>query len=129
MQFSTPDIAIQARPETVREHGKAHALKMIFNSDPALLAHSSLVIPLLGAGIAFHLTALQWFLVLLVTFISVICGIFRAAAILQSKRDLSLTDFHVRRIRVMGNAIAGISLGISFLTYLLIFIPAILQSF
>jgi diacylglycerol kinase len=129
MEFSHPEIVLQVRPLTLRENRRGSALKKIFANDPAIVAQFFLVAPIIAAGIAFHISALQWFLILLATGIFLVCGIFRAAAILQTKRDSTLSSFHVSRIKIMGNALMVISAGISFLTYLLIFIPAILKSF
>jgi diacylglycerol kinase len=129
MELTHPDIALQAGPLTLRENRRENALMKIFASDSALAAQFFLMIPLIAAGIAFHITVLQWFLVAFVTFISIICGIFRAAALLQVKRDLNITAFHETRIRTMGNALVAVSAGISFITYLLIFTPAILRAF
>ena len=129
MEYSHPDVAIQAAPLTLRENSRESAIKKVFASDPALAAQLFMLLPLAAAGIVFQITAIQWFLVLLVSFISLVCGVFRAAAILQSKRDVRLSDFHINRIKTMGNSLVAISAGISFLTYLLVFIPAILKTF
>jgi len=128
MEFTHPDISIQARPLTLQQHRKFNALKKIFASDPSIAAQLFLVIPVFAAGIAFNLTLLQWFLVVPVTLFTVVCGIFRTAALLQVKRDRKMTAFHASRIRKMGNAIVTFAAGLSLLVYLLVFIPAIVQS-
>lgn len=128
MEFTHPEALIQARSLTLRRNRKVDALKKIFSSDPAVSAQLLLLIPVFAAGIVFNLSVLQWFLVVPVTLLAAVCGIFRAAALLQVKRDAKMTPFHASRVRMMGNAIVTLSGGISLLVYLLVFIPAILQS-
>ncbi len=74
-----------------------------------------------------QLNTIQWVLVVLVTLLFIVAGVFRRAALLQVERQASLSDFHQGRIRSMGNAIVMLTAGISLLTYLLIFVPRITQ--
>lgn len=100
---------------------------MVVQNEPKILAEIFLCIPLIAAGVIFHLSAVQWVLLSAVTLFFLLACIFRTAAMLQAKKDKSLTAFHVNRIKCMGNALVTISAGISVITCLLIFVPLINQ--
>lgn len=99
----------------------------MFISDPGLTLQLFLTIPLVAGGIIFHLNAAQWTFTLLVTLLFIMAGVLRRAALLQISHDSKCSPFHVSRIRSMGNAIVAITGGISMLTYLLIFVPMIVE--
>jgi diacylglycerol kinase len=124
MEITHPEIALQAPSSALRNTGSA--IKKIFAADPAMAAQLCLTIPIIATGIALQMNALQWILVAFVTILFLMAGIFRTAALLQTRHDKSLTPFHVNRIRCMGNAIVTLTAGLSLITYLLIFVPLIL---
>ena len=123
MDFSHPDVALQARPSSLEN--VLSGLRKVFTLDPGLPIQIFLTIPIITAGIVLHINAIQWILLLVVTFLFVVAGIFRTAALYQVKNDSSLSIFHVTRIKCMGNAIVTVTAGISLFTYLMIFVPKI----
>ena len=70
---------------------------------------------------------MQWLLVVLVTLLFLVAGVCRTAAILQVKNDASLSAFQIARIKALGNILVTVTAGISLFTYLLIFVPKIIQ--
>jgi len=123
MDYSHPDYTIQARPSALQNIGIG--LRKIFTGDPGLSLQILLVIPVITGGIILHLNAIQWVLILFVTMMFLVAGIFRGAALQQIKNDSSISDFHVSRIKCMGNALVTITAGISLFTYMMVFIPRI----
>jgi hypothetical protein len=101
------------------------ALKKIFAADYGLVFQTAAIIPIVGASIVIQLNIIQWVLVLSVTLLFLICGVFRTASLLQIKRDRSLNAFQVSRIKCMGNALITITAALSLFTYMMVFIPAI----
>ena len=125
MDFTHPDYAIQARSTAPQNISKS--LRTVFAKDPELHVQLFFVIPVVAGGIILNLSVLQWFLVILVSALVRGAGIRRTASLLQVKKDPSLTPFHVTRIRAMGNALLTITSGISLFTYLLVFVPKIID--
>ena len=125
MEISHPDYAIQARSSTPQD--ALDGLRKVFTSDPGMNLQLLLTVPVIVAGIVLHLNAVQWVLVVIVSLLFLVAGIFRTAALLQVNNDRSLSPFHVSRIRCMGNALVAVTAGISLLTYMLVFIPKITQ--
>ena len=125
MEFSHPDYAIQARPSSLQNIG--NGLRKILTNDPGLNLQLFLTAPIIAGGIVLHLNAIQWVLILVVTLLFFVAGVFRRAALLQIKSNSTLTEFHMSRIRTMGNALVMLTAGISMLTYLLVFVPKITQ--
>ncbi|MEN8228198.1 MAG: diacylglycerol kinase [Bacteroidota bacterium] len=123
MDISHPDYTLQARPSSLGN--VLSGLRKVFFTDPGLPIQILLTIPIIAAGVILHLNAIQWILILVVTLLFVIAGIFRTAALIQVKNDASISPFHVSRIKSMGNAIVTITAGISLFTYLMIFVPRI----
>jgi len=123
MDYSTPDYTIQARPSSLQNIGIG--LRKLFVGDPGLSLQILVIIPVITGGIILHLNAIQWVLILFVTMIFLMAGIFRGAALQQIKNDSALTPFHVSRIKCMGNALVTITAGISLFTYMMVFIPRI----
>ena len=125
MDFTHPDYAIQARSSAPQNISKS--LRTVFAKDPELHVQLFFVIPVVAGGIILNLSVLQWFLVILVSALFLGAGILRTASLLQVKKAPSLTPFHVTRIRAMGNALLTITSGISLFTYLLVFVPKIID--
>jgi diacylglycerol kinase len=125
MDFSHPDYALQARPNVLQNI--LSGLRKVFASDPGLTLQIILAIPVIAGGIVLQLNAVQWVLVIFVTLLFLVAGIFRTAALLQIRNDSSITPFQASRIRLMGNSLVVIAAGLSLLTYLLVFIPRIIQ--
>ncbi len=125
MEFSHPDYTIQARSSSLQN--VLVGLRKIFTNDPGLNLQIFLTIPIIAGGIVLHLNAIQWVLIVSVTSLFLVAGIFRRAALLQVNNNTTLSEFHVSRIKCMGNAIVMLTAGISLLTYMLVFVPIITQ--
>ena len=125
MDFSHPEYTFQARSSAPRNI--TNSLHTVFFKDPELHVQLFFIIPVIAGGIILNLSAIQWFLVLLVSGLFIGAGICRTASMLQVKKDPSLTPFHVTRIKAMGNALLTITAGISLFTYLLVFVPKIID--
>jgi diacylglycerol kinase len=125
MDFVHPDFTIQGG--SVSSQNIRAGLRKVFISDPGLTLQLFMAIPLVAGGIIFHMNAAQWTFTLLVTLLFIVAGVFRRAALLQISHDTKCSPFHVSRIKSMGNAIVAITGGISLLTYLLIFVPMVVQ--
>ncbi len=121
MDYLHPDIAIQAG--TASSSSILSGLRKIFTQDRSLTFQLVLMPMLAAAGITLQISFLQWTVVVIVTLIFLLAGIFRRAALLQVEQDLSYSPFQVSRIRLMGNAIVAVTGGILLLTALLIFVP------
>ncbi len=124
MNYTQANVTLGATPVPLRKSGSA--LGTILKHDPSLVLQLLLTLPVIFGGILLHLNAVQWILVGFVTFLYLGAVVMRTAAILQTKVDSSLTLFHIRRIKAMGNAILSITAGISMITYMLVFVPLIL---
>ena len=125
MDYTRPDITIQARPSALLKTG--NALRRILAHDPGLMLQLLLTIPVIAAGIILQMNMLQWFLVIFVTLLFLVAGVFRTAALLQIHHEPSMTPFQVSRIKSMGNALVAVTAGLSLITYLLVFLPIINQ--
>ena len=123
MDISQPDYSLQARTSSLEN--VLSGLRKVFITDPGLPMQILLTIPIIAAGVVFHLNAIQWILIMLATLLFVVAGILRSAALIQVKKDSSLSPFHVSRIKCMGNAIVTITAGLSLFTYLMVFVPRI----
>lgn len=125
MDYTHSDIAVQARPLTL--HNVLNGLKKVFVSDPGLMLQLGLTSIVVAAGVFLHLNAIQWVLISLVTILFLMAGIMRTASLLQIRHEESMPAFQASRIRLMGNAILGVTAGLSFMTYLLVFVPRLNQ--
>jgi hypothetical protein len=125
MDISHPDYTFQARTSPPRNI--SNSLHTVFAKDPELHVQLFFIIPVIAGGIILNLNVIQWFLVILVSTLFIGAGIARTASMLQVKKDPSLTPFHVTRIKAMGNALLTISAGISLFTYMLVFVPKIID--
>ena len=79
------------------------------------------------AGIFLQLNALQWTIIALLSIISLSIGIYRSAANLLISHDQSISSGQAVRIRALSNMLMAFAAGISFFTYLMIFMPKINQ--
>jgi len=125
MDISHPDYVFQARP--IAPQNVSNGLRKVFTNDPELHVQLFFTIPIVAGAIILHLNAIQWFLVILVTALFLVVGICRTAAMLQIKSDASMSPFQVTRIKAMGNTLLTLTGGISLFTYLMVFVPKIIQ--
>jgi len=125
MDYSQPDYTLQAGSSALRNI--LGGLRKVYSSDPGLSLQLLLIVPILAAGIAMQINALQWVLITLVTLIFIAAGIFRTASLIQISNDNSQPSFHVSRIKSMGTTLLLITGGISLFTYMMVFVPMITQ--
>ena len=125
MNYTTPELTLHSAPAKSRKKGSA--LASILRKDPSLVLQLLLTLPVIFGGILLNLNALQWILVGFVTLLYLAAFVMRTAALLQINHDTSLTAFHISRIKAMGNAILGITAGVSLLTYMLVFVPLVMK--
>lgn len=123
MDISHPDYTLQASPSALQN--VLDGLRKVFISDPGLTLQVFLTIPIIVGGIVLQLNVIQWVLILIVTALFLMAGVFRTASLLQIKNDTSVTPFHITRIKCMGNALVTITAGLSLFTYLMVFVPRI----
>ncbi|MCP4310212.1 MAG: diacylglycerol kinase [Bacteroidetes bacterium] len=125
MNYTQADITIQDAPASQTRTGSA--IRKALRHDPGLILQLLLVIPVVTGGILFNLNVIQWVLVGLVTMIYLVACLMRTAAVLQIHHDSSLTLFQISRIKSMGNAIVTITAALSLITYMLVFVPVIIE--
>lgn len=125
MDISHPDFAIQARSSSPQN--VSNGLRKVLAFYPELHIQMFFILSIVAGGIILHLNAIQWILVILVTGLFLVAGVCRSAAILQTKNDSSLSENQVTRIKAMGNTLLTLTAGISLFTYMLIFVPKIIQ--
>jgi hypothetical protein len=102
-------------------------LGKIATDDGGFLVQLIFTIAVISAGIILHLNMLQWTLVTLISFVFLITGIYRNAAHVLTRVDLSISMGQAVRIRAMSNLMLTLTAGITFFTYLMIFMPKINQ--
>ncbi len=123
MDYTQPDYTFQAGSSSLPN--VMGGLRKVFASDPALTLQLLLTTPVIAGGIVLQMNAVQWMLIIFVTLLFLVAGIFRTAALLQTDRNTSLSSFQVSRIKSMGTAIVVITAGLSLFTYLMVFVPKI----
>lgn len=124
MEYSHPHSAFQSRSFGLSE--RTSALRKIFVNDPGIAFQLILCPTIFAGGFIFHLSILQWILVIAVTMLCLMAGICRTASILQINRDPEIPDFHKNRIKAMGTMMVTLTAFISLVTYLLVFVPVII---
>jgi len=125
MDYIHSDITIQARPSALLN--VLNGLRKVFVSDPGLVLQLGLTSMVIAAGVVLHLSAIQWVLITIVTFLFLMAGIMRTASILQIRHETSMPEYQSDRIRFMGNAIVAVTAGLSLMTYLMVFVPKLNQ--
>ena len=80
-----------------------------------------------SAGVLVELNLVQWGIVALSSFIFLSTGFYRSAAHILTRFDLTMSISQAARLKVMSNFMLTITAGISFFTYLIVFMPKINQ--
>ncbi len=86
-------------------------------------------IAVITAGIFLQISSLQWAIIALLSVVFLLSGFYRNAAFLASRYDDSISSDQAIRIKALSNVVIALLSGISFFTYLLIFMPKINQIF
>ena len=100
-------------------------LRKIFTDDGGILLQVLFTAAVVSAGIFLKLNILQWTIVSLLSVALLAMGLYRGAANLLTLYDQSISLDQGIRIRAMGNILVAFTAGISFFTYLIIFMPKI----
>ncbi len=99
--------------------------RKIFTGDGGMLLQLLFTVVIISAGIFLKLNTLQWTVVTILSLAFLTIGIYRSAANMLTLYDQSITIDQGVRIRAMGNILVAFTTGISFFTYLIIFMPKI----
>ena len=102
-------------------------LRRIATDDGSILLQLFFTIAVISAGIFFHLNVLQWTIVALLSLFFLFTGFYRSAAHLITSYDDSISWNQAVRIKAMSNILVMITAGITFFSYLMIFVPKINQ--
>ena len=102
-------------------------LRKIATDDGGLLLQGLYTAAVILAGIYVHLNVLQWTIVALLAVVFLSTGIYRSAAYLLTRHDHSISTGQAIRIKALSNILMTFTAGISFFTYLMIFMPKINQ--
>lgn len=102
-------------------------LRRIATDDGSILLQSVFTIAVISAGIILRLNLIQWALVATLSFALLSIGIYRSAAHLLTSYDDSISWDQAVRIKAMSNILALFTAGITFFSYLMIFVPKITQ--
>ncbi|MCD4710725.1 MAG: hypothetical protein K8R52_07770 [Bacteroidales bacterium] len=102
-------------------------LRKIATDDGGLLLQMIYTVAVVLAGIYVHLNVLQWTVIALISIVFLSTGIYRSAAYLLTSHDHSISTGQAIRIKALSNMLMAFTAGISFFTYLMIFMPKINQ--
>lgn len=100
-------------------------LRKIITDDGGLFLQVLFTVAVISAGILLKLNILQWTIVGLLSVAILTMGMYRSAAKLLTIYDQTIPLDQGVRIRAMGNVLVAFTTGISFFTYLIIFMPKI----
>ncbi|TFH26593.1 MAG: hypothetical protein E4H10_06540 [Bacteroidia bacterium] len=100
-------------------------LRKIFADDGGIILPLLFTVAVITAGIFLKLNILQWTIVSILSLALLTMGMYRSAANLLTIYDQSISLDQGIRIRAMGTVLVAFTTGISFFTYLIIFMPKI----
>lgn len=100
-------------------------LRKIFADDGGVILPLLFTVLVISAGIFLKLNFLQWTIVSILSVALLMMGLYRSAANLLTIYDQSISLDQGIRIRAMGNVLVALTAGVSFFTYLIIFMPKI----
>ena len=102
-------------------------LRKIATDDGWFLLQMLFTIVVISAGIFLRLNMLQWTAVGLLSSAFLFTGFYRSAARLLTIYDDSISFDQAVRIKAMSNIVVAFTAGITFFSYLMIFMPKINQ--
>lgn len=97
----------------------------ITTDDRGFLLQLLFTIAVISAGIFVQLNILQWSIVALLSSVFLFSGFYRSAAHLLTIYDDSISLNQGIRIKAMSNLLLTLTAGVTFFTYLMIFMPKI----
>jgi hypothetical protein len=102
-------------------------LRRITTDDGSFLLHMLFTIAVISAGIIFRLSLLQWAVVAVLSSVLLFTGLYRSAAHVLTIYDESISLNQAVRIKALSNILVTFTAGITFFSYLMIFMPKINQ--
>ena len=99
----------------------------IVTDDGSFLLQLLFTIGVISAGIFLQLNALQWTAVAVLSSLLLFSGFYRSAAHLLAIYDDSISSDQAVRIKAMSNIVVTFTAGITFFSFLMIFVPKINQ--
>ena len=102
-------------------------LRRIATDDGSFLLQVLFTLAVISAGIFLQLNMLQWTVVALLSSFFLFTGFYRSAARLLTIYDNSISFDQAVRIKAMSNIVVAFTAGITFFSYLMIFMPKINQ--
>ena len=102
-------------------------LRRITTDDGSFLLYMLFTVAVISAGIIFRLNVLQWAMVGVVSSVLLFTGFYRSAAHVLTIYDESISLNQAVRIKAISNVLVTFTAGITFFTYLMIFMPKINQ--
>lgn len=99
----------------------------IATDDGSFLLQLLFTLAVISAGIFLRLNVIQWTLIAVLSLGLLTSGFYRSAAHLLTSYDESMSRDQAVRIKAMSNIIVLFTAGITFFSYLVIFVPKITQ--
>jgi len=104
-------------------------VRKIMLDDGAVLFQLLFTVAIVFISIFLQMNTLQWVIILLVSLAFLFTGIFRSAAKLLITYDEDMNQVQAIRVRAMSTGLMAFTAGITFFTFLLLFMPKINQLF
>jgi len=102
-------------------------VRRIATDDGSFLIQLLLTVAVISAGIFLQLNVLQWSVVAILSSLFLFSGFYRSAAHLLASYDDSITWDQAVRIKAMSNILVTFTAGVTFFSFLMIFMPKINQ--
>ena len=102
-------------------------LRRITTDDGSFLLLMLFTVAVISAGIIFRLNVLQWAVIAVLSSLLLFTGFYRSAAHVLTIYDDSISLDRAVQIKALSNVLVTFTAGITFFTYLMIFMPKINQ--
>ena len=102
-------------------------VRRIATDDGSFLIQLLFTIVVISAGMFLQLNVLQWLVVAILSSLFLFTGFYRSAAHLLASYDDSITGDQAVRIKAMSNIVVTFTAGVTFFSFLIIFMPKINQ--
>ncbi len=102
-------------------------IRRIATDDGSFLFQLLFTITVILAGIYLNLNALQWLIVAILSFMLLTSGFYRSAVHLLATYDDSISSDQAVRIKALSNIVVTFTAGLTFFSFLMIFVPKINQ--
>ncbi len=102
-------------------------IRRIATDDGSFLFQLFFIVAVISVGIFLNLNVLQWVVVAILSFVLLTSGFYRSAAHLLTTYDDSISSDQAVRIKALSNIVVTFTAGITFFSFLMIFVPKISQ--